>query len=62
MLIFLDLTVAFDAVDHSAFSSRQEDVFSLPRKPLHCYHSHLEPCSQRVSVHAVLCLLSDIQK
>ena len=58
LLILLDLSRAFDAVDYNVLFSRLKDIFGLSGKVLEWFRSYLEQRFQRVSVHGIL---SDIQ-
>jgi len=58
ILVLLDMSAAFDTVDHNVLFSRLKDIFGLSGKVLEWFRSYLEQCSQRVSVHGIL---SDIQ-
>ena len=58
MLILLDLSAAFDTVDHNVLCSRLKDMFGLSDKVLGWFQSYLEQHSQRMSVRGIL---SDIQ-
>ena len=58
LLVFLDLSAAFDTVDHNILFSKLKDMFGVSGKVLEWFISCLEQCSQRVSVHGIL---SDIQ-
>ena len=55
LFVLLDLSAAFDTVDHNVLSSRLKDMFGLS---VEWFRSYLEQRSQRVSVHGIL---SDIQ-
>jgi len=54
ILVLLDLSAAFDTVDHNVFFSRLKDMFGLSGKILEWFRSYLEECSQRVSVRGIL--------
>ena len=58
ILVFLDLSIAFDRVDHNALFSRLKDMFGLSGKVLEWFQSYLEQRSRRLSVHGIL---SDVQ-
>ena len=58
ILVLLDLSAAFDTVDHNVPFSRLKDMFCRSGKVLEWFRSYLEQRSQRVSVHGIL---SDIQ-
>jgi len=58
ILVLLDLSAAFDIVDHNVLFSRLKDMFGLSGRVLEWFRSYMEKRSQRVSVHGVL---SDIQ-
>ena len=58
ILVLLDLSAAFDTVDHNVLFSRLKDMFGLSGKILEWFRSYLKQHSQRVSVHGIL---SDIQ-
>jgi len=53
ILVLLDLSVAFDTVDHNVLFSRLKDMFGLSAKVL-WFRSYLEQRYQRVSVHGIL--------
>ena len=55
---FLDLSAAFDTVDHNVLFSRLKYMFGLSGKVLEWFRSYLEQHYQRESVHGIL---SDIQ-
>ena len=56
--VLLDLSAAFDTLDHNVLLFRLKNMFDLSGKVLKWLRSYLEHCSQRVSVHGIL---SDIQ-
>ena len=58
ILVLLDLSAAFDTVDHNVLFSRLKDMFGLSGRVLEWFRSYLEQRSQRASVHGIL---SDIQ-
>jgi len=58
ILVILDLSAAFDTVDHNVLFSRVKDMFGLSGRVFEWFRSYLEQRSQRVSVHG---FLSDIQ-
>ena len=58
ILVLLDLSAAFDTVDHNVLFSRLKHMFGLSGRVLEWFQSYLEQRSQRVSVHGIL---SDIQ-
>ena len=58
LLVLLELSAAFDTVDHNVLFSRLKDMFGLSGKILEWFRSYLEQRSQRVSVHGIL---SDFQ-
>ena len=58
ILVLLDLSAAFDTVDHNVLFSRLKYIFGLSGKVLEWFRSYLEQRSQRVSVHGIL---SDVQ-
>ena len=58
ILVLMDVSAAFDTVDHNVLFFRLKDMFGLLDKVLELFRSYQEQCSQRVSVHGVL---SDVQ-
>ena len=58
ILVLLDLSAAFDTVDHDVLFSRLKGMFGMSGKVLEWFRSYLEQHSQRVSVHGIL---SDVQ-
>ena len=58
LLVLLELSAAFDTVDHNVHFSRLKDRFCLSSKVLEWFQSYLEQCFQRVSVYGIL---SDIK-
>ena len=58
ILLLLDLSAAFNTVDHNVLFSRLKDMFGLSGRVLEWFRSYQEQHSQRVSVQGIL---SDIQ-
>ena len=58
LIVLLDLSAAFDTVEHNVLFSRLKDMFGLSGKVIEWFRSYLEQRSQRVSVHGII---SDIQ-
>jgi len=58
LLVLLDLSAAFDKVDHNLLYSRLKGMFSLSGKVLKWCQPYLEQCSRRVPFHGIL---SDVQ-
>ena len=54
LLVLLDLSVAFDAVDYNVLFSKLKDMFCLSGKVVEWFRAYLEQRSQRVSVHGIL--------
>jgi len=54
ILIPLELSAAFDTVDHNVLFSRLKDMFGLSGKVLEWFRSYLEQRFQRMSVHGIL--------
>ena len=54
ILVLLDLSAAFNTVDHNVLFSRLKDMFGLSGKVLEWFRSYLKQRSQRVSVHGIL--------
>jgi len=54
ILVLLDLSDAFNTVDHNVLFSRLKDMFCLSGRVLEWFQSYLEQRSQRVSVHHIL--------
>jgi len=61
ILVLLDLSAAFDTIDHEIMCSRQDRLLGLSGKPLAWFRSYLAVRTQCVSVEEalseVLCLL-----
>jgi len=64
LLVFLDLSAAFDTIDHNVLFSSLKYMFGLSGKVLEWFRSYPEQRSQRVFVHGILSaiqfLLSDV--
>ena len=62
--VLLDLSAAFDKVDHNVFFSRLKDILGLSGKVLDWFQSYMEQRFQTVSVHTILSdvrgLVSDV--
>ena len=54
LLVLMDRTAEFDAVNHNVLFSRLKDMYDLSGKVLEWYQSYLEQHSQRVFVHGIL--------
>ena len=54
ILIPLELSAAFDTVDHNVLFSRLKDMFGLSGKVLEWFRSYLKQRFQRMSVHGIL--------
>jgi hypothetical protein len=54
LLVLLDLSAAFDTVDHEIFLSRIHSTFGITGKPLDRFASFLTGRSQRISIAGVL--------
>ena len=54
ILVLLDLSAAFDIVDHNVRFSRLKDMFGLSGRVLELFLSYLEQRSQTVSLHGIL--------
>ena len=52
--MLLDLSTAFDTVDHSVLLRRLQTSFGISVAPLDCFKSHLSARSQRVSIRGAL--------
>ena len=61
VLVLLDLSAAFDTIDHALLFSRLEYMFGLTGCVLQWFRSYLRRCSQSVLIHEAiseaLCLL-----
>ena len=57
LLILLDMSAAFNTVDHNVIFSMLKDIFGLSGKVLEWFRSYLEQRSQRVSVHGILSVI-----
>ena len=54
ILVPLDLSAAFNTVDHNVSFSKLKNMFGLSGKVLEWFRSYLEQRSQRVHVHGIL--------
>ena len=54
VLVLLDLSAAFDTIDHGVLFSRLEKLFGLSGSVLDWFMSYLKERSQRVSIQGVL--------
>ena len=62
MLILLDLSAAFDTVDHRILLERLSDEVGIRETALNWFRSYLSDRSQRVSVHGVLSRPFDLNR
>ena len=60
LLIFLDLSAAFDTVDHQISLERLADVVGMRGTALNWFRSYFCDRSQRVSVYGVLSRIFDL--
>jgi len=58
IFVLLDLSTAFDTVDHNVLFSRLKVIFGLPGEVLEWFGFYLERSLQRLSIHGIL---SDVQ-
>ena len=54
LLVLLDLSTAFDTIDHSVLLRRLQTSFGISGTPLDCFKSYLSARSQRVSITGAL--------
>ena len=54
LLVLLDLSTAFDTIDHSVLLRRLQTSFGISRAPLDCFKLYLSARSQRVSIPGAL--------
>ena len=54
LLVLLDLSTAFDTIDHSVLLRRLQTSFGISGAPLDCFKLHLSARSQRVSIPGAL--------
>ena len=58
VLVLLDLSAAFDTIDHSVLFDRMENIIGIEGTALNWFRSYLGGCSQRIQIGDVISLIS----